>query len=232
MPDYTLSPQGVETIFATNHVGHFALTLMILPMMESTASKYGSARIAVTSSCLHLGCQELDLSLVTSPTRVKSPVTVDSFWRYCRSKLANILFARELASRLEKKGASNVYVNSFFPGNTPTDGMDNWKEAFGNAIGSLIKGGFGVVGQSPEQCAATAVYLVASKDIEIRDVKGKYFVPIAHEGTPSKPAMDDDLAKNLWYWSDNKIAETLGKGWQAKFEIVEGEASAHEQPTS
>lgn len=218
VPDYTLSPQGVETIFATNHVGHFALTLLVLPLLERTAVRHGSARVAVTSSSLHLVCQELDLALVTAPARTKSPAVADSLWRYGRSKLANILFARELAARLEKKDATGVYVNSFFPGNTPTDGMDNWKATFGNALGSLIKGSFSVVGQTPQQAAATAVYLAASKDVEIRGLKGRYFVPIAHENTPSKTATDGDLARNLWYWTDNKVAETLGKEWQEKYE--------------
>ncbi|KAI9815540.1 MAG: hypothetical protein M1827_002674 [Pycnora praestabilis] len=214
VPDYTLSPQGIETIFATNHVGHFTLTNMLLPLIESTAAKYGNARIVVTASSFHMGCQELDLSLVTSPTRIKSPASIDSCWRYARSKLANILFTRELAHRMDKKGVKNVYVNCFFPGNIPTEAMDSWKDLFGAVGGGLMKGAFHFLGQSETDAAATAIFLATSSEVERGDLKGKYFIPIATEDKTSKIAEDMDLARNLWYWSDNKVSETLGKDWQ------------------
>ena len=84
VPDYTLSPQGIETIFATNVVGPFVLTNILLPKLESTADKYGNARIVMTSSSFHMGCQELKLDLTMSPTRIKSPDALDSCWRYAR----------------------------------------------------------------------------------------------------------------------------------------------------
>ncbi|KAI9750000.1 MAG: hypothetical protein M1835_001454 [Candelina submexicana] len=213
VPEYALSPQGIETIFATNHVGHYTLTNLLLPLLESTASAHGNARIVVTSSSLHMACQELDLSSVTSPTRIKSPASLDSCWRYARSKLANILFTRELAHRLEKKGVKSVHVNCFFPGNIPTEAMDTWKQLFG-PLGGLVKGAFQFVGQSPADAAATAIYLAASPEVEEKALNGKYFIPIATEDKTSKIGEDKDLAKNLWYWTDNKVAQTLGKGWQ------------------
>jgi NAD(P)-dependent dehydrogenase (short-subunit alcohol dehydrogenase family) len=117
-------------------VGHFVLTQILLPKLEATAGKFGSARIVVTSS-LHMGCQELELDLTMSPHRFKSSIVLDSCWRYARSKLGNILFTRELARRLEKKGALNVYANVFFPGNIPTDAMDTWRDLFGAMLAML-----------------------------------------------------------------------------------------------
>lgn len=210
---YELSQQGIEKIFATNHVGHFILTNLLLPILEQTSTTHGSARIVVTSSSLHMACQQLDLSLLTSPTRTKSPASLDSCWRYARSKLANILFTSELAKRLEKRGATHVYANAFFPGNIPTDAMDTWKELFGTLFGQLVKGSFGLLGQSPEEAAATAIYLATSDEVQLKNLKGQYFVPIAAAQNPSPTAQDKDLAKNLWYWTDNKVSETLGKGW-------------------
>lgn len=195
-------------------VGHFVLTNILLPKLESTAEKYGNARIVVTSSSFHMACQELNLDLTMSPTRVKSPDAIDSCWRYARSKLGTILFTRELARRLEKKGAINVYANCFFPGNIPTEAMDTWKELFGTLGGSAMKGLFHVVGQSLTDAAATAVYLAASPEVEKRDQKGKYFIPIATEDQTSKIAEDEDLARNLWYWCDDKVTKALGRGWE------------------
>ncbi|KZF21555.1 putative short chain dehydrogenase/reductase [Xylona heveae TC161] len=214
VPEYTLSPQGIETIFAANHLGHFALINILLPLLETTASKYGNARIIVTTSSFHMGCQELDLALLTSPTRTKSPANVDSCWRYARSKLANILFTRQLAKLLSKKSAEKVYANCFFPGNIPTGAMDTWKDLFGSIGGGLLKGMFQVVGQSTADGAATGIFLAASPEVERAGLKGKYFIPIATEDQTSKLAENKDLAHNLWYWSDHQTTKALGKDWQ------------------
>lgn len=213
MPDYTLSRQGIETIFATNHVGHFVLTQLLLPLLESTAKKHDEARVVVTTSSFHLACQDIDFASLTSPTRTKAPAALDSCYRYARSKLANVLFTRELEARLRKKGVKAVYANCFFPGNIPTEGMDAWKQLFGGLAGGLVKGLFRVVGQSEQDGAATAMFLAAS-DIVVKDeLKGRYFIPIATEDKTSSVAEDMDLARNLWYWTDHKVAETLGAGW-------------------
>ena len=85
--------------------------------------------------------------------------------------------------------------------------MDTWKELFGWLGGSAIKGLFQVVGQSTTDAAATAIYLATSPEVESKDQKGKYFIPIATEDKPSKVAEDKDLAKNLWYWCDDKATK-------------------------
>ncbi|KAL3419247.1 retinol dehydrogenase 12 [Phlyctema vagabunda] len=206
-------PTGIETIWATNVVGTFVLTNLLLELIEETAEKYGDARIVVTSSSFHMGCQELNLDSTMSPERVKSPPSIDSCWRYARSKLGNILFTRELARRLDKKGATKVYANCFFPGNIPTGAMDTWKELFGSLPGGAMKGFFEVMGQSPTDAAATAIYLAASPEVVVKEQKGKYFIPIGKEDKTSKLAEDKDLARNVWYWCDDKTTKALGKKW-------------------
>lgn len=195
-------------------VGHFELTEILLPKLESTAQIYGDSRIVVTSSSFHIGCQELKLDLTMSETRVKSPDAVDSCWRYARSKLGTILFTRELARRLEKRGSMSVYANCFFPGIIPTEAMDSWKDLFGTITGGAVKGVFQVVGHSVPDAAATAVYLAASPEVIVKRQKGMYFIPIATEDKTSKIAEDKDLARNLWYWCDDKVTKNLGKEWR------------------
>ena len=211
--EYSLSVQGIETIFATNHVGHFALTGILLPLLEKTANVHGDARIVVTTSSFHLACQEIDFASVTSTTRTKSPAAVDSCYRYARSKLANVLFTKELTRILDRRGIDGVYVNYFFPGNIPTDAMDVWKQLLGSLAGSLMKGVFQLVGQSEQDAAATALFLSASEVVTRDKIRGRYFIPIAIEDKPSAVAGDEDLAKNLWAWTEQKVAETLGQGW-------------------
>ncbi|KAI9773563.1 MAG: hypothetical protein M1840_006837 [Geoglossum simile] len=213
IPEYTLSAQGIETIFAVNHVGHFVLTNILLPLIESTATAHGDARVVVTSSSLHMGCHEIDFATLTSPTRTKGFAGVDSTYRYARSKLANILFTRELTRCLKERGIGNVYANVFFPGNIPTEAMDTWKELFGVA-GNLVKGAFQLFGQSTTDGATTAIFLAASPEVERCQVRGKYFIPIATEEKTSKIAEDMDVARELWEWTDEKVTKTLGRDWQ------------------
>ena len=183
-------------------------------MLEWTANKYGTSRIIVTTSSLHLLCQELDLSLLTSPTRTKQPAAFDSFWRYGRSKLANILFTRELARRLGERGVTNVYVNCFHPGNIPTEAMGAWSSIFGSVAGRFVKGLFQLVGQTAAQGAATAIYLATSPQIENLKQSGNYFIPIGAEGETGKIAADRDSAKHLWSWTEQQAIAALGPDWE------------------
>lgn len=214
MKDYTLSPQGIEMTWATSIVGHFILTQILLQTIEDSAESHGDARIVTTSSSLHAGCQELDFNLLRSLSPVKSPDALDSCWRYARSKLGTILFTEELVHRLDNHGATNVFANSFFPGNIPTDAMNTWKDLIGTIAGSSLKGLFEVVGQSAEDGAATAMYLAASEEVKEKELKGEYFIPIAKQDQTSEIAKDRDLARNLWYWCDSQVTQVLGKGWE------------------
>ena len=64
--------------------------------------------------------------------------------------------------------------------------MDTWKQLFGSITGTHFKGTFQVIGQSPPEAAAAALFLAASKDVETRDLKSRYFVPIAAEHKTSR----------------------------------------------
>ena len=186
---------------------------MLLPVVEKTAAAYGDARIINTSSGLHMACQELDLSLLTSPTRTKQPAAYDAVWRYGRSKLANILFTRELSAQLEDRKAKGIYVNCFYPGNVPTEAMDSWRLLVGNLPGQLFKAVFQKIGQSLTDAAATGLYLGTSPQIAADDKRGQYFVPIAIEESTSKIAKDKELASKLWQWTDDQVTRILGESW-------------------
>lgn len=60
----------------------------------------------------------------------------------------------------------NVYANTFFPGNGSTEAIDTWKEFIGTIGGSSMKETFQIIGQSPSQAAATAIYLSCSSEVE------------------------------------------------------------------
>ena len=200
--EYQVSPQGIDRVFAANCVGHQALVTMLLPCLKrAVPSSPNGARVVVTSSSLHMCCWNLDLGLLKTQSRVKWPALYDGVWRYGRSRLGNILFAKELSRRLmqDSDSASNrIYVNSFFPGNIVTDQWHDWKSYFGSCIGNLMRLGGSWFGQSVEDGAATAIYLAASEDVSRTNSRGRYFVPIATPCDPSSRAKDVTLGIRLW----------------------------------
>lgn len=201
--EYKLSPQGIEWIFAANCVGHQVLTTLLLPLLKNAVSTAPEGvRVVVTSSGLHSVCRRLDLDLLTLPSRVKWPPVVDSVWRYGRSKLGNILFAKELSRRLLQEDrdspSQQIYVNSFFPGNIVTEQWSSWNTYFGSCIGSLMRTLGSYCGQSPEDGAATALYLAASDEVREQNSRGRYFIPIAEPCDPSPLATDMGLGRDLW----------------------------------
>lgn len=170
-----VTSDGLEMQIGTNHFGHFLLTNLLLPMLKQSAP----ARIINLSSHAHKFGQmhRDDLQLEKSYTRWGS---------YGQSKLANILFTRELAKRLEGTG---VTANSLHPGAVKTElnrhlGMMNYLIA---PLHILFK--------TPKSGAQTSIMLAV--DPKLEKVTGKYFADCAI-APETKLAQDDDTASWLW----------------------------------
>lgn len=65
-------------------MGPFVLTNILLPILESTAKKFGNARIVIASSSLHMACQELKFESLVEAKSEKCPEALDACWRYGR----------------------------------------------------------------------------------------------------------------------------------------------------
>jgi NAD(P)-dependent dehydrogenase (short-subunit alcohol dehydrogenase family) len=99
MCPFGLSEDGIETQFATNHVAHYYLTKLLLPLLEKSAP----SRVVNVSSIGHrIPFKQLNLETISDPT------TYNRMIHYAKSKACNILFTRELSKRLEAKGVDNV----------------------------------------------------------------------------------------------------------------------------
>lgn len=92
-----LSADGYERQFATNHLGHFALSLALLPQLRDTP---GSRVVTVTSGAQHFGRIAFD--------DLQGEVRYDRWQAYAQSKLANTLFALELQERLRAQGSATL----------------------------------------------------------------------------------------------------------------------------
>ncbi|KAG0338773.1 hypothetical protein BG000_003399 [Podila horticola] len=126
--------------------------------------------------------------------------------RYGRSKLANLLFAKALARRLQDE---RVYVNVAHPGLVATELNRSNEASFGKFGSRLIEGMNKVFAVKPEVGALTQLYCATSPEIESKDMRGKYFIPIAHELDPNPIAFDEDLQERLWRWTENIVRENL-----------------------
>ena len=111
---------------------------------------------------------------------------------YSQSKLANVLFTRELANRLKDK---NITVNCCHPGAVATNMGVNRETGFGKTITGMLKPVF----QTPEQGAQTAIFLAT--DASIKDITGEYFYQ-CKIAKSSKKSKDMELAKRLFEFSE------------------------------
>jgi NAD(P)-dependent dehydrogenase (short-subunit alcohol dehydrogenase family) len=189
LSDRRETAEGFEMTFGVNHLGHFLLTELLAERLRASAP----SRVVVVSSQAHTSARDgLDFDDLQSERRYRP------FLVYARSKLANILFTRELARRLDGSG---VTANSLHPGFVRSD------FGLGGDMSGIMTAGFKLVARpfaiSPARGARTTVYLASSPDVA--DVSGWYFSKSAPAST-SKAAEDDDAARRLWEVSDQLVA--------------------------
>jgi len=176
-----LTENGVEATFAVNHLAPFLLTHELRDVLPV------DGRVVTVASDAHRGA-ELDF------TRFRSTDGYDGLAAYRMSKLANILFTRELARRLDGPTA-----NSLHPGFVPGSGL--WRNAslpvrVGVRVATRLPdwASRGIV-STPAEAATTSVYLAAAPDVA--DTTGEYFAD-CDPATPDDAALDDESARRLW----------------------------------
>ena len=185
--------QGFEQHIGVNHIGHFYLTQLLLPKLEASATAAAPSRVVVLASLNYLmGTIEIDD--LNFKTRKYHPLKA-----YSDSKLANILFARELANKMTAKGAP-VQAISLHPGRVMDTALGRHMGFLGT-LNNLIGKWFG---KTLPQGAATVVYASTASDVPT----GSYLEDCAVKET--KPhAADDEMAKKLWDETEKLVAEAV-----------------------
>jgi len=197
---------GLEETLLVNHLAHFLLTLELLDLLRAGAP----ARIVNVSSGMHSRA-DLDLDdLATGPGYMASDY--DGITAYANSKLANILFTRELARRLQ---GSDVGVAAMHPG-----GVRSSFYRYLNPILRLLMLPVRPFLRSNRKGAETIVWLAAEADLD--ELDGGYFKD-RRRIRPSEEARDDERARRLWQES-LRLA-----GLQEPAEGAAGEQRAEEQ---
>jgi NAD(P)-dependent dehydrogenase (short-subunit alcohol dehydrogenase family) len=180
LPRRVVTVDGYETVFATNHLGHFLLTNLLLDRLKASAP----SRIINVTSDAHKGA-EIDFEDLMGEKKFSQ------FKAYGQSKLANVLFTYELARRLVGTG---VTVNCLHPGAVRT--------GFGKDAGGMMAIIVRLVGpfmMSPEKASKALVYMASSSDLE--GVTGKHFAK-GKEEESSRESYDEVAAGRLWLASE------------------------------
>lgn len=177
-----LTEEGIEKTFATNHLGYFLFTHLLLPIIPTNQGN----RIVNVASDAHFSAK-FDLSDIVNPKKYFF-ITA-----YANSKLANIMFTFYLAEKLKPVG---ITANCLHPGVVKTrignKNTANWMGLIWNMLTAIR-------GISVEKGAASSVYLASSN--EVSHISGKYFYE-CRESKPSKLSMDSYLQQQLWELSE------------------------------
>ncbi|KAL2088658.1 hypothetical protein ACEWY4_015557 [Coilia grayii] len=172
--------EGFEMQFGVNHLGHFLLTNSLLELLKKSAP----SRVVTVSSLAHekgeIHFDDINLDKDYEPMK-----------SYRQSKLANVLFSRELAKRLEGSG---VTVYSLHPGVIRTElgrhlwpTIALWKRLLFRPLMLLIK--------TPWEGAQTTIYCAV--DHSLHNTSGLYYSDCAPKQAAPQ-ACDDEAAKRLW----------------------------------
>ena len=191
---------GFETQLGINHLGHFALTGLLLPALARSPD----ARIVTVSSLAHRTA-DLDLGDLFYRRRQYDPQKA-----YSQSKLANLLFSRELGRRLEAADMQTVSIAAH-PGLARTrlfaSAFPRWR-----FLGALFGKGASVFGQSPREAALPSVYAATKTGLRNGDYLGPQglFELRGHPGEArsSKLSRDPVRARRLWEISEQVTGVT------------------------
>ncbi|XP_071647760.1 retinol dehydrogenase 12-like [Temnothorax longispinosus] len=160
---YEKTEDGNETTLQVNHLGHFLLTLLLLPKMQSSSS---SCRIVNVSSFTYIFA-DIDFDDINME---KSYALLGS---YVQSKLANILFTKELARQLKEANIHGINIYSIHPGLIPTEITRHTSNTLFRGASFCYNTCTGLFFKNAEQGAQTTVY--CSVDEKTANETGLYY---------------------------------------------------------
>jgi NAD(P)-dependent dehydrogenase (short-subunit alcohol dehydrogenase family) len=194
----SLSSDGYEIQLATNHLGHALLIKLLLPCMLDTAAQPNSdVRIVNLTSVAYQSAPPTGIEFAKLKTKDANygPFYSPNKWScYGQSKLANLLYAKELAARYPS--ITSVAVHPGFI-RTELHAHESWVD---RQIVNMIADKW----VPQEQGAWTQTWAATVKKSEVKS--GKYYEPVGVETVPTtRPGRDAELAKRLWEWTEREL---------------------------
>jgi dehydrogenase/reductase SDR family protein 13 len=174
---------GFDLTYATNHIGPFLLTSLLLPRLQESSE----GRIVNVASGAHMMVKQIDWSVLARREVPKR----SRFSDYAVTKLMNVLHARELARRL---AGTSVTTYSLHPGAVASN---IWRSLPG-PLQWFMK----LFMLSNEQGALSLLYCATAP--ELRGISGRYY-DRTREAAPSRLAQNESLARELWQRTDQLL---------------------------
>ncbi|KZT11007.1 NAD-binding protein [Laetiporus sulphureus 93-53] len=208
---YDTSTDGIDRHFAVNHLGHFYLVNRLLPLMRRTAAQphTPAPRIVCVSSSLH--------AAAPSSVRFKSldeiNTDIGSVQLYARSKLANILFVKfGIIERVLGPASDRILALATHPGAVHTGQQEQFKEAYGNLAGTVMKHATIPFMRNPDQGSLSTLWAATCEEVEQHSPKwnGRYITDPGEGSKESDMARDAQLGENLWKLSEQLITDKVG----------------------
>lgn len=191
VPPYGLTKDGFELQFGSNHLGHFALTGLLLPLLKKTPQ----SRVVSLSSIAHRGAS-IDFDNLDGSKGYKGMKF------YGQSKLANLLFAKELDNRLKEHGLPTISL-ACHPGISSTNLFKIGKREAPGYLKALMK----VFFQPAEMGALPTIYAATEPSLK----GGEYIGPDGRGNRKGKPTIEtpapgvynSETMKKLWEVSES-----------------------------
>ena len=180
IPQREVTKNGIEMQVGVNHVGHHMLTRLLLPNMED------NGRIVTVASTAH--------ELAKDNRDWNSEQSYSAWGTYGTSKLANVLFAKELQEKLNASERSDISSVSLHPGVIKTNLWRNTPSLLQFATNLFAD-------KTVDQGAATNIYCAL-----VDTVEGGAYYKDCQVATPSKTAQSTDIRQDLWSYTENLIA--------------------------
>lgn len=196
-PKRTATRDGFEAQFGTNHLGHFALTALLMPSLNAAAS----ARVVSVASVAHKNTDGLNFDDLNFETSKYS-----AFDAYAKSKLANLLFMYELDRRLKAAGSTMISAAAH-PGYSATN-ITSSANPNDSAIKNFLIGiGNRLMAMPAWKGALPTLYVASMPDVQGGDFIGPVG-PLQFWGWPGKvqprdTAQDVNAARQLWEQSES-----------------------------
>lgn len=196
---YGKTADGFETQFGVNHLGHFALTGLLLPKLLDTPG----ARVVSVSSFMHI-LANVDMGDLNSERRYRRWIA------YSRSKTANLLFVHELARRLTAAG-SDVVAAAVHPGYADTNLQTAGARLEGKkATERFMRVGNRIIAQSAESGALPTLYAATAPGVRPDSFIGP---KLGWRGAPApsqraKWTRNDAAGERLWVASEQLTSVT------------------------
>lgn len=211
-----LTQDGYELHFGTNHLGHALLIRKLLPLLQRTAAQGWDTRVIILTSVAFRmsprgggrggaggGGGGEEGGIIFRELRTPMARTVLGSWlRYGQSKLANLVYAKELARRYP-----DITTVSVHPGVVPTDLIDTLPATKRWFVYLTTAG----IRRKPEEGDWSQLWCVAAPKAELHAHNGDLYEPVGvHSTMKTKWSEDRDLATKLWDYTEEQLTPFLG----------------------